>query len=68
MDRERRLLCTAVILAVVENAMLFAIWRNDSGLPSCEAVLEDDRTCHERLTRTYAACLPKLGPIPGRGI
>ena len=68
MDRERKLLFMAVVLAVIENALLFADFEGRSGLPSREALIEDSRDCHARLLRTYEACLPKLRPIPGRGI
>ena len=67
MDRERKLLYTVAVLAVMENALLFPAYQNRSDLFTHEANMESVSTCEAKLIRTYKACLPRLRPLPLTG-
>lgn len=60
MDRERKLLYTAVVLAAIQQMMIFAEYHYQAASLPNAALVEEVKTCHTRLLRTYEACLPKF--------
>jgi len=68
MDRERKLLYTVALLAPILETLMFAAYIYHPDYAASAVLMEEVRDCEARLVRTYAACLPKLPPVPGKGI
>ncbi|HZS53187.1 MAG TPA: hypothetical protein VFA65_02190 [Bryobacteraceae bacterium] len=67
MDRERKLLYAAVILAGTQQIMNFADHLYHATPPTNAALEQEVKTCQIQLERTYKVCLPNHH-VPGKGI
>jgi hypothetical protein len=61
MDRERKLLCLALALAMMLEAMTVALWRQVSpDVPSVKAAQERTITCEKHLIHAWSRCSGRL--------
>jgi hypothetical protein len=65
MDRERKLLYTVAVLTPILEVLTFTAYRTTSDLPSRATLLEEVRSCEQRLVRAHAACTHRPRPHVG---